>query len=145
VRSLDETRLTPPSSASRRARARRRSRRPCRSRGCVTRSISDVCSASWSRAVGIAGDAGREYGPAKCWPIERFGELAARITGGGRQVWIFGSDKIGRAAKRSPQPARGARICVGARGEDVVDLSRRSAGRDNDSGLMPSRPPSART
>ncbi len=37
--------------------------------------------------------AGAEYGPAKCWPIEYYGELANRLIADGNQVWLFGSPK----------------------------------------------------
>jgi len=36
---------------------------------------------------------GAEYGPAKCWPIEYYGELANRLIAEGYQVWLFGSPK----------------------------------------------------
>jgi len=36
---------------------------------------------------------GAEYGPAKCWPIEYYGELANRLIDEGYQVWLFGSPK----------------------------------------------------
>ncbi len=36
---------------------------------------------------------GAEYGPAKCWPIEYYGELANRLITEGYQVWLFGSPK----------------------------------------------------
>ncbi len=36
---------------------------------------------------------GAEYGSAKCWPVEYYGELASRLIAGGYQVWLFGSPK----------------------------------------------------
>lgn len=81
---------------------------------------------------------GAEYGPAKCWPIEHYGELAKRLIVEGSQVWLFGSAKdrtsCAAIAEIAPQ---------------VVDLSGKTALVDvvdllalcrlvvcNDSGLM---------
>jgi len=36
---------------------------------------------------------GAEFGPAKCWPIEYYGELASRLIAEGYQVWLFGSPR----------------------------------------------------
>ncbi|VAW90312.1 ADP-heptose--lipooligosaccharide heptosyltransferase II [hydrothermal vent metagenome] len=36
---------------------------------------------------------GAEYGPAKCWPVEYYGELASRLIAKGYQVWLFGSPR----------------------------------------------------
>ncbi len=36
---------------------------------------------------------GAEYGPAKCWPQDYYGELARRVIDQGWSVWLFGSDK----------------------------------------------------
>jgi len=81
---------------------------------------------------------GAEYGPAKCWPIEYYGELANRLIADGYQVWLFGSPK--------DRPS-----CAGiaAIAPQVVDLSGKTALVDvvdliayckfvvcNDSGLM---------
>jgi len=81
---------------------------------------------------------GAEYGPAKCWPIEYYGELANRLINEGYQVWLFGSPKDGPS-------------CAGisAIAPQVVDLSGKTRLVDvvdlialcklvvcNDSGLM---------
>ncbi len=34
---------------------------------------------------------GAEYGPAKRWPVENYGELAKQMLATGKQVWVFGS------------------------------------------------------
>jgi lipopolysaccharide heptosyltransferase II len=82
---------------------------------------------------------GAEYGPAKCWPIERYAELAARITAAGRPLWIFGSDKdAASGAQIAAACASGAvNLCGKTQLEDVVDLlALTSAVVTNDSGLM---------
>ena len=82
---------------------------------------------------------GAEYGPAKCWPIERFGELAVRLTRAGRQVWILGSQKDAPSgATIAAACERGAvNLCGRTRLEDVVDLlSLAPVAVTNDSGLM---------
>jgi len=81
---------------------------------------------------------GAEYGPAKCWPIEYYGELANRLIAEGQQVWLFGSpkDQVSCAAIAKIAP-------------EVVDLSGKTRLVDvvdlialcklvvcNDSGLM---------
>jgi heptosyltransferase-2 len=82
---------------------------------------------------------GAEYGPSKCWPIERFAGLAARLTRAGRQVWIFGSAKdIPSGTAIADACERGAvNLCGRTRLEDVVDLlSLTPVAVTNDSGLM---------
>lgn len=81
---------------------------------------------------------GAEYGPAKCWPLEYYGELANRLIAAGVQVWLFGSSKdqlsCGKIAALAPQAIdlSGKTALV-----DVIDLI---AGCQlvvcNDSGLM---------
>jgi len=81
---------------------------------------------------------GAEYGPAKCWPIEYYGELANRLLAEGNQVWLFGSPK--------DQPSCAAIADIAP---DVIDLSGKTKLVDvvdlialcrlvvcNDSGLM---------
>ena len=36
---------------------------------------------------------GAEFGPAKRWPEEHYGEVAKKLTAQGKQVWLFGSTK----------------------------------------------------
>jgi heptosyltransferase-2 len=82
---------------------------------------------------------GAEYGPSKRWPIERYRELAQRLSAAGHPVWVFGSEK---------ERSIGEQICTGPSGnvinlcgrtalEDVIDLlSLANAVVTNDSGLM---------
>ncbi len=82
---------------------------------------------------------GAAYGPAKCWPIEYFGELASSLTAAGARVVVLGSQ---------PEHPVGEQICARAgagalnwcgstRLEDTVDiLSIARVAVTNDSGLM---------
>lgn len=36
---------------------------------------------------------GAEYGPAKCWPLDKFTDLCNRVVADGFDVWILGSEK----------------------------------------------------
>jgi heptosyltransferase-2 len=82
---------------------------------------------------------GAEYGPSKRWPLDRYQELAQRLSAAGHQVWVFGSEK---------ERSIGEQICAGS-SENVVNLCGRTALEDvidllslanvvvtNDSGLM---------
>lgn len=83
---------------------------------------------------------GAEYGPAKRWPIERYGELAKRLKAAGRQVWIFGSMKereLGEAIVRIAGEQDVVNLCGGTKLADVVDLlAVAECAVTNDSGLM---------
>ncbi len=82
---------------------------------------------------------GAEYGPAKCWPQEYYGELASRMMEQGWSVWLFGSDKDSAVCAAVNESA-GER-CVDLSGRtslaQAVDLmSLAGAVVSNDSGLM---------
>jgi heptosyltransferase-2 len=82
---------------------------------------------------------GAAYGPAKCWPIEYFSELAAGLTAAGTQVWVLGSESeapVGEAI--ADKAGAGVRnLCGQTRLEDTVDLlSATRVAVSNDSGLM---------
>ncbi len=82
---------------------------------------------------------GAEYGPAKCWPLEYYGELAAGLIDQGWSVWLFGSEK-------DQKVCAALNATTGGRCEDLsgrttlaqaVDLmSLADAVVSNDSGLM---------
>jgi lipopolysaccharide heptosyltransferase II len=82
---------------------------------------------------------GAEYGPAKRWPVERYGELAKKVLAADKQVWVFGSaheqslgEEITRIAGK-----RVVNLCGCTRLEDVVDLlALAETAVTNDSGLM---------
>ncbi len=82
---------------------------------------------------------GAAYGPAKCWPIEYFAELAAALISGGTRVWVIGSEAehaVGEAIRRQAGDAV-RNLCGRTRLEDTVDiLSMANAAVTNDSGLM---------
>lgn len=88
-------------------------------------------------AVGLM--PGAEYGPAKQWPDEYFGELAEALGAAGVQTWIFGSAKEQALGERirTRGGARAFNLCGRTQLADVVDLAARCrAVVTNDSGLM---------
>jgi heptosyltransferase-2 len=82
---------------------------------------------------------GAEYGPAKRWPPQYFGELAQALAAEGATVWIVGSSKerdIGEAIRE-----KSAGIAVNLCGHTTLDqavvlLSGADMVVTNDSGLM---------
>ncbi len=81
---------------------------------------------------------GAEYGPAKCWPVAHYRELAQRLGSAGYQVWLFGSKKDRTV---SIQISDGLSHVVNLAGRtelaDVVDLiALAQLAVTNDSGLM---------
>ena len=83
---------------------------------------------------------GAEYGPAKRWPTDRFGTLAARLAGAGSQVWLLGSKrerKIGEAVRMAADHDDVINLCGRTTLADAVDLLGAAAvAVTNDSGLM---------
>jgi len=80
---------------------------------------------------------GAEYGPAKCWPFEKYAELAKRAVADGYDVWILGSEKddVAGQAIAGASPARN--LCGKTSLEDVIDLlAYAEQAVSNDSGLM---------
>jgi heptosyltransferase-2 len=82
---------------------------------------------------------GAAYGPAKCWPLNYFGELAAALVRLGTAVVVLGS-RGEHAVGEQIHQAGGAgvfNLCGETRLEETVDiLSRSRAAVTNDSGLM---------
>ena len=82
---------------------------------------------------------GAAYGPAKCWPIEYFAEMAGQLTRAGVEVLVLGSEaersvgeEIRKYAGDSVQ-----NLCGMTRLEDAIDiLSASRVAVSNDSGLM---------
>jgi len=80
---------------------------------------------------------GAEYGPAKCWPLAHFAELANRLDAAGYAVWVLGSNNDMEAgnAISSSSPARN--LCGQTGIVDAIDLlARCEHAVSNDSGLM---------
>ena len=83
---------------------------------------------------------GAEYGPAKRWPADRFGALAAQLAGAGTQVWILGSEKdrqLGEEVRAAAAHGAVINLCGRTTLADAVDLLGAAAvAVTNDSGLM---------
>ena len=80
---------------------------------------------------------GAEYGAAKCWPLEHFAELAARLDENGYAVWVLGSDKDAAAGDAIAANSAAVNLCGKTSLEDVIDvLGLCEQAVSNDSGLM---------
>ena len=80
---------------------------------------------------------GAEYGPAKCWPIEYFAELATLLKNNGFDVWVLGSDKDAAAGEQIAAASAAHNLCGRTSLEDVIDLlGYAEQAVSNDSGLM---------
>ncbi len=80
---------------------------------------------------------GAEYGPAKCWPLEYFAELAALLASDGFDVWVLGSDKDAAAGEQIAAASAARNLCGRTSLADVIDLlGYAEQAVSNDSGLM---------
>jgi lipopolysaccharide heptosyltransferase II len=80
---------------------------------------------------------GAEYGPAKCWPLAHFSELAAALGRAGFDVWVLGSAKESAQGEAIAKASEAHNLCGRTELEDVVDLlALCQAVVSNDSGLM---------
>ena len=80
---------------------------------------------------------GAEYGAAKCWPLEHFSELAARLDESGYAVWVLGSEKDAAAGDAIAASSAAVNLCGKTSLEDVIDvLGVCEQAVSNDSGLM---------
>ena len=80
---------------------------------------------------------GAEYGPAKCWPLESFADLARSLDQKGYLVWVLGSasDEAAGAFLADNSPANN--LCGKTSLVDVIDLlAHCEHAVSNDSGLM---------
>ncbi|MEO8003909.1 MAG: lipopolysaccharide heptosyltransferase II [Betaproteobacteria bacterium] len=82
---------------------------------------------------------GAEYGPAKRWPAEYFGDLATKLAGEGYAVWVVGSKKEAEIGEEIRE--RSGDIALNLCGRTSLDqavvlLSAADAVVTNDSGLM---------
>ncbi len=80
---------------------------------------------------------GAEYGPAKCWPLHYFAELATGLERCGYAVWVMGSVKDAAAGDAIGSSNAVVNLCGKTELEDVIDLlSLCEQAVSNDSGLM---------
>jgi heptosyltransferase-2 len=80
---------------------------------------------------------GAEYGPAKCWPIEYFRDLARLLVAEGFAVWVFGSARDRPAGTAIATDGHVHDLCGLTELEEVVDLLEACRyAVTNDSGLM---------
>jgi len=80
---------------------------------------------------------GAEYGPAKCWPFEKYAELANRVVADGYDVWVLGSEKDDVAGRVITDASPAKNLCGKTSLEDVIDLlGYAEQAVSNDSGLM---------
>jgi heptosyltransferase-2 len=80
---------------------------------------------------------GAEYGPAKCWPLQYFAELAAMLDRSGFSVWVMGSDKDRAAGDVISNGGHAINLCGQTALVDVIDLvALCQQVVSNDSGLM---------
>jgi heptosyltransferase-2 len=107
-------------------------------------SIDSQKQAAIIASLGVATDRpvialmpGAEYGPAKCWPIEYFAELAGLLASDGFDVWVLGSDKDAAAGEQIAAASPAHNLCGRTSLEDVIDLlGYAEQAVSNDSGLM---------
>ncbi|MGI9248811.1 MAG: lipopolysaccharide heptosyltransferase II [Woeseiaceae bacterium] len=100
------------------------------------REIVDTLSLDTRRPV-IAMMPGAEYGPAKCWPLDHFAELARQLGVAGYAIWIMGSDKDSVAGQFIAEQSSALNLCGKTSLEDVIDLlGLCEQAVSNDSGLM---------
>ncbi len=80
---------------------------------------------------------GAEYGAAKCWPLDHFTDLAARLDDSGYAVWVLGSEKDAAAGEAIAERSAAVNLCGKTSLEDVIDLlGLCEQAVSNDSGLM---------
>jgi len=80
---------------------------------------------------------GAEYGPAKCWPLQYFTELATMLQDSGYAVWVMGSGKDTAAGEEIAAGSHAQNLCGKTALEDVIDLlALCERAVSNDSGLM---------
>jgi heptosyltransferase-2 len=98
--------------------------------------VMDALGIATERPV-IAMMPGAEYGPAKCWPLDYFAELATLLANDGYDVWVLGSDKDAPAGAHIAATGAARDLCGRTKLEDVVDLlGYAEQAVSNDSGLM---------
>lgn len=80
---------------------------------------------------------GAEYGPAKCWPLDSYAQLARHLDESGFAVWILGSAKDAPAGRMLAENSAAHNLTGQTSLADVIDLLALSEHAvSNDSGLM---------
>ena len=98
--------------------------------------LTDALALDTERPV-IAMMPGAEYGAAKCWPLQYFAELSAKLDNAGYSVWVFGSKKDAVAGESIAAGSRAVNLCGRTTLEDVIDLlGVCEQAVSNDSGLL---------
>ena len=98
--------------------------------------LVEALSLDTSRPI-VAMMPGAEYGPAKCWPLQYFAELAAMLDDSGFSVWVMGSDKDRAAGDVLSKGGHAINLCGQTALVDVIDLvAMCQQVVSNDSGLM---------
>jgi heptosyltransferase-2 len=64
---------------------------------------------------------GAEYGPAKCWPLEYFSELAAGLDASGYAVWVLGSARDEPAGAAIAAGSAAINLCGRTALADAID------------------------
>ena len=100
------------------------------------RELRDALALDDRRPV-IAIMPGAEYGPAKCWPLDYFAELARLLEADGFAVWVLGSDKDSSSGQFIAERSAAVNLCGTTSLGDVIDLlGLAEQAVSNDSGLM---------
>ena len=80
---------------------------------------------------------GAEYGPAKCWPLAHFAELARGLAAKGYAIWILGSAKDAPSGDAIAAESPALNLCGKTELADAIDLlALVDQAVSNDSGLM---------
>lgn len=100
------------------------------------RRVLDTLGLSPDKPV-VAFMPGAEYGPAKCWPLGSFADLANLLEEAGYEVWLLGSAKDEPAGAEIAAASPALNLCGKTSLEDVIDvLGYTTHAVSNDSGLM---------
>jgi heptosyltransferase-2 len=98
--------------------------------------LLEILSLDTTRPI-VAMMPGAEYGPAKCWPLTHFAELATQLENSGFSVWVLGSEKDALAGEQIRSNSAAINLCGKTTLAEVIDLlALAQHAVSNDSGLM---------
>lgn len=111
---------------------------------CPSLRSSEAQQAAALQALGLDGERpavalmpGAEYGPAKCWPLSHFADLASSLDKAGFATWVLGSDKDREAGAWIAANSPAVDLCGQTSLEQAIDLLAHCRHAvSNDSGLM---------